>query len=114
MSAQGIDVQNLFKIDSAIAALRMREKRGLGVGFLFTYPSIYPFFITPTGHIFSAILTLSAMSHLRFCRATLTRDSVARQNRRCDMALNGSHDVFLQPLMPFGGCDEIALSLIHI
>ena len=29
----------------------------------------------------------SAMSHLRFFRATLTRDSDARQNRRCDMAL---------------------------
>ena len=34
---------------------------------------MYPFFITPTGHIFSAILTL-----------------------------NGSNDVFLQPLVPFG------------
>jgi len=41
--------------------------------------SIYPFFITPTGHIFSAILTL-----------------------------NDSNDVFLQPLVPFGGRDEIA------
>jgi len=27
MSAQGVDVQNLIKIDSAIAALRMREKQ---------------------------------------------------------------------------------------
>ena len=25
---QGVDVQNLIKIDSAVAALRMREKRG--------------------------------------------------------------------------------------
>jgi len=30
---QGVDVQNLIKIDSAIAALRMREKTGFGVGF---------------------------------------------------------------------------------
>jgi len=30
---------------------------------------------------------VSAMSHLRFCRATLTRDKIARQNRRCDMVL---------------------------
>jgi len=29
MSDQGVDVQNLIKIDSAVAALRMREKRGL-------------------------------------------------------------------------------------
>ena len=72
-------MQNLIKIDSAVAALRMREKTRFRVGFLFTYPSIYPFFITPTGHIFSAILTL-----------------------------NGSYDVFLQPLVPFGGRDDIA------
>ena len=39
---------------------------------------IYPF-ITPTGHIFSAISTL-----------------------------DGSYDVFLQLLVPFGGRDEIA------
>ena len=32
--------------------------------------------------------TVSAMSHMRFCRATLTRDSDAGQSRRCDMALN--------------------------
>ena len=41
--------------------------------------SVYPFFATPTGHILSAILTL-----------------------------NGSYDVFLQPLVPFGGRDEMA------
>jgi len=46
---------------------------------LFAYPSIYPFFITPTGHIFSSSLTL-----------------------------NGSNDAFLQPLVPFVGRDEIA------
>ena len=33
MSAQAVDVQNLIKIDSAVAALRMREKTGLGLGF---------------------------------------------------------------------------------
>ena len=76
-SPQGVDVQNLIKIDSAVAAVRMREKRGFAWGFLFTYPSIrrsvYPFFATSTGHIFSALLTL-----------------------------NGSYDVFLHPLVPFG------------
>ena len=77
-------MQNLIKIDSEVAAVRMREKTRFRVGFfLFTYPSIrrsvYPFFATPTGHIFSAILTL-----------------------------NGSYDVFLQPLVPFGGRDEMA------
>ena len=44
--------------------------------------SVYPFFATPTGQIFSAILTLSV-----------------------------SYDVLLQPLVPFGGRDEIALHL---
>ena len=79
-SPQGVGVQNLVKIDLAVAALRMREKTRFRVGFfLFTYRSVYPFFATPTGHIFGAILTL-----------------------------NGSYDVFLQPLVPFGGRDEIA------
>jgi len=32
-SAQGVDVPNLIKIDSAFAALRMREKTGLSMGF---------------------------------------------------------------------------------
>ena len=77
-SPQGVDVQNLVKIDLAVAALRMHEKMRFRVGF-FVYISVYPFFATPTGHIFSAILTL-----------------------------NGSYDVFLQPLVPFGGRDEIA------
>ena len=73
-------MQNLIKIDSAVAALRMREKTRFRVGFfLLTYLSIYPFFATPTGRIFSAILTL-----------------------------NGSYDVFLQPLVPFGGRVNIA------
>jgi len=57
------------------------KKRGFAWVFLFIYPPIYPSFTTPTGHIFSAILTLK---------------------------LNGSCDVFLQPLGPFGGREEIA------
>jgi len=67
-------VPNLMKIDSAIAALRMREKTRCRVGFfcLHIYLSINPFFNVPTGYIFSAILML-----------------------------NGSYDMFLQPLMPF-------------
>ena len=65
---------NLIKIDSAVAALRMREKKhDIEWGF-FINISIYPFFAMPTGRIFSAILTL-----------------------------NGSYDVFPQPLVPFGG-----------
>jgi len=32
-SAQGVDVPNLIKIDSAVAALRMREKTRCGVGY---------------------------------------------------------------------------------
>ena len=77
---QGVDVQNLIKIDSAVAALRMREKRGFAWVFcLHIRLSIYPYFTTPTGHIFSATLTF-----------------------------NGSYEVFLQPLVPFRGHDEIA------
>ena len=72
-------MQNLIKIDSAVAAVCTREKNAVSRGFFFVYISVYPFFPTPTGHIFSAILTL-----------------------------NGSYNVFLQPLVPFGGRDEIA------
>jgi len=32
-SAQRVDVQNLIKIDSSVAALLMREKNGFGRGF---------------------------------------------------------------------------------
>ena len=39
MSAQGVNVPNLIKIDLAVAALRMREKKRYRVGFLLT--SIY-------------------------------------------------------------------------
>jgi len=38
---QGVDVQNLIKIDSAVAALRMREKTRFRVGF-FVYISVDP------------------------------------------------------------------------
>jgi len=43
MSTQGVSVQNLIKIDSAIAALRMLDKNEFGVGFLLTsfYPPVY-------------------------------------------------------------------------
>jgi len=66
-------VPNLIKIDSAVAALRMREKTRYRVVFFIIKISIYPSFATPTGRIFSAILTL-----------------------------DGSYDVFSQPLLPFG------------
>jgi len=46
MSAQGVHVQNLIKIDSAIAPLRMREINRFP-RFLLTYLSVYPFFATP-------------------------------------------------------------------
>jgi len=50
---------------------------------------------------------VSAMSHLRFCRATLTRDSDARQNRRCDMALiDGCRSVAI--VSPAVSCAEMA------
>ena len=49
---QRVDVQSLSKVDSAVAALRMREKISF-VCFLLTHLSIYPLFATPTGHIFS-------------------------------------------------------------
>jgi len=39
-SPQGVDAQNLIKIDSAVAALRMREKTRFRVGF-FVYISVY-------------------------------------------------------------------------
>jgi len=41
MSARGVDVPNFIKIDSAVAALRMREKNWFGCGFfLLTYLSV--------------------------------------------------------------------------
>jgi len=38
--AQGVDVPNLIKIGSAVAAVRMREKTRYRVGFLLTYLSV--------------------------------------------------------------------------
>jgi len=72
-------VQNLIKIDSAVPLCACVKKRGFAWVYFLVNISIYPFFATPTGDIFSAILTF-----------------------------NGSYDVFLQPLVPFGGRDEIA------
>jgi len=68
-------VPNLIKIDSAVAALRMREKTRVRV-FLLTY--------------------LSFLRH------------AYRSHFRAILTLNGSYDVFLQPLVPFVGRDEIA------
>jgi len=84
-SAQEVNVENLIKIDSAFAALRMCEKvkNGFGRGFLLTYlPGIY--------YIYRSVLRHTYRSHFR---AILT--------------LSGSNDVFLQPLVILGGRDEI-------
>ena len=40
-SPQGVDVQNLVGIESAVTDLRMREKKQFCVDFLLTYLSIY-------------------------------------------------------------------------
>jgi len=78
-------VQNLVGIDSAVTDLRMREKTRFVWIFLINI-SVYlsvclsvRFFVGATGHSFAAILTL-----------------------------NGSNDVILQPLVPFGGHINIA------
>ena len=79
---QGVDVQNLVGIDSAVTDLHMREKTRFVWIFLLTYLSIclsIRFFLWATGHSFGAILTL-----------------------------NGSNDVISQPLVPFGGHINIA------
>jgi len=66
-------VPNLIKIDSAVVALRMREKHDIAWVFLLTLSRpTYLFFATPTGRIFSA-------------------------------TLNGSYDMLLQPLVPVWG-----------
>ena len=57
-SPQGVDVQNLVGIDSAVTDLRMREKNTVCVDFLLTYLSVR-FFVGATGHSFGAILTLN-------------------------------------------------------
>ena len=71
--------------DSAITDLRMREKNTVCVDFLMNISVCLSvclsvrFFVGATGHSFMAILTL-----------------------------NGSNDVILQPLVPFGGHINIA------
>ena len=78
---QGVDVQNLVGIDSAVTDLRMREKTRF-VWIFFINISIYPsirIFSAATGHSFGLILTL-----------------------------NGSNDVVSQPLVPFDGHINIA------
>ena len=80
-SPQGVDVQNLVGIDSAVTDLRMREKTRF-VWIFFINISIclsVRFFVGATGHSFGAILTL-----------------------------NGSNDVISQPLVPFDGHINIA------
>jgi len=80
-SPQGVDVQNLVGIDSAVTDLRMREKTRFCVDFL-TNISIclsVRFFVGATGHSFGAILTV-----------------------------NGSNNVISQPLVPFGNYINIA------
>jgi len=70
-------VQNFVGIDSAVTDLRMCEKHDFVWIFLLTYLSIYlsvRSFVGATGHSFGAILTV-----------------------------NGSKDLILQPLVPFGG-----------
>jgi len=80
MSPQGVDVQNLVGIDSAVTDLRMREKTRF-VWIFFINISIYlsirlsiRFFSAATGHSFGAVFTI-----------------------------NGSNDAISQPLVPFGG-----------
>jgi len=82
-SVRGVHVPTLIKIDSAVASLYVREKTRLRVVFLFTYLLYLRIYISVLRHAyrphFSVILTL-----------------------------NGSYDVFLQPLASFGVHDEIA------
>ena len=74
-------MQNLIKIDSAAAAVCMREKRGFAWGFFCLH-------IDPS-------IRLSVLRH------------AYRPLFSVILTLNGSYDVFLQPLVPFGGRDEI-------
>ena len=80
-SPQGVDVQNLAGIDSAVTDLRMREKTRF-VWIFFINISIclsVRFFVGATGHSFRAILTL-----------------------------NGSNNVISQPLVTFDSRINIA------
>jgi len=79
---QGVDVQNLVVIDSAVTDQRMREKTRFVWIFLLTYLSVclsVRFFVGATGHSFGPIFTL-----------------------------NGSNDVVSKPLVPFDGHINIA------
>ena len=54
-------MQNLT-YDSVVSAVSMCDKNEFQCGFFVNshiYPSIYAFFVAPTGHIFGAILKLS-------------------------------------------------------
>jgi len=73
-SPQGVDVQNLVGIGSAVTFLRMREKTRFRVDFFLLTDLSIRFFVGATGHSFGAILMV-----------------------------NGSSGVFSQPLVPFGG-----------
>jgi len=64
LPTQGVDVQNLVGIDSAVTDLRMREKNTFRVDFLLTYLSVCPsvhFFVAASGHSFGAVFTLNVM-----------------------------------------------------
>ena len=78
---EGVDVQNMVGIDSAVTDLRMREKTRFVWIFLLTYLSVYLSFPSSGLQVtvFGAIFTL-----------------------------NGSNDVISQPLVPFGGHMNIA------
>ena len=77
-------MQNLVGIDSAVTDLRMREKKrglcGFFINISICLSICVRFFVGATGHSFGAILKL-----------------------------NGSNDVISQPLVPFGGHNNIAL-----
>ena len=81
MSTQGAEVYNLIKIDSATTALHMREKK-TGFGLGFFANISILHHVKYTAHIFRVIWTL-----------------------------NGSNDLFPQPLVPSGSGDEIAPQL---
>ena len=71
---QGVDLQNLVGIGSAVTFLRMREKTRFRVDFFLLTDLSIRFFVGATGHSFGAILMV-----------------------------DGSSGVFSQPLVPFGG-----------
>ena len=62
MTPQGVDVQNLVGIDSAVTDLHIREKT-LSVYFLLTYLSVL-YFVGATDHSFVAILMLNGSNYV--------------------------------------------------